>query len=116
MSTQEYRKWLAQRKAKPETPKPRKPAKPKPEPFLDWVLKQVHRDDDIGRLARDIESEQRRIGRPLTSLNRRLELLWHCDHAPKSVGLNRAIANAALDEWTASMEKKSEDPILDYQI
>jgi hypothetical protein len=76
-------------------------------PFLDWLLMQQERTDDVGRLARDIEGERKRIGKPLRMLNNRADLMWHCIHAPKETCLSRAIGLVAWNEWIASQNKQA---------
>jgi hypothetical protein len=62
----------------------------------------------MGDLARDIVGEERRIGRVLTALNSRVDLLFFCDGAPKSSKLNREIGLNAWKEWLASERAKEE--------
>lgn len=112
MSSSEYRAFLAARKKQ-------KAASVKHTPFLDWLLKQITRQDAIGVLARDVESEQRRIGKPLTALNNRIDLTWYCTHAPASVRLTRKHADVAWAAWVESgtESKRNDDgPILFYDI
>lgn len=100
-TTREYRAWLQERRGKPMKVK-KKIAKIEEKPFLTWLLEQVERQDDVGRLARDVASEQKRIGRPLTALNNHVDLFMYCEHAPASVVLSREIGKRALLEWVES--------------
>jgi hypothetical protein len=111
MNSEEYKAWLASRKGENKKVKVVKIPKAKPVaapevPFLDWLLAQPERQDDTERLARDVASERKRIGRPLDHLNDRFNLIWYCDRAPKEIGLNREIARAAWAEWVAGERAK----------
>jgi hypothetical protein len=70
--------------------------------FTEWLALQVHREDATGRLARDVASEEKRIGRPLVALNCRLDLVFYAQAAPKNLGLNKPDALAAWEEWLHS--------------
>jgi hypothetical protein len=111
MNSDEYKAWLASRKSKNKKVKTVKTPKAKPVvvsevPFLDWLLAQQERQDDVGRLARDVASERKRIGRPLDYLNDRTDLLWYCGMAPKSAGLSRALGVIAWSEWLNFVQKE----------
>lgn len=118
MSTTEYKRWLAERRGTAK--KPRGKTTPVEQmSFLDWVLTQTARQDAVGVLARDIEGERERIGKPLTSLNHLPDVVWHCLYAPKEIGLSREIARDAWSEWVESQSRKrdvNEEPILFYDI
>lgn len=114
MSTSEYRQRLKQRRAEARAAAKRAVA---PETsFRDWIVTQVIRLDAVGALARDIVSEEKRIGKPLTQLNNRVDLLWYCAYAPREVGLSREIGLAAWLEWLVEIEREKEGPILNYDI
>jgi hypothetical protein len=104
MGSEEYKAWLTSRKGASKKGTIVKIAKLKPPvvpvtPFLTWLLAQVERQDDVGRLARDVQGERKRIGRPLDHLNSRTDLLWYCDMAPASIGLSRIAGLCAWREW-----------------
>ena len=67
--------------------------------FRTWLLGQVHRQDAVGRLARDTRSEEVRLARPLTVLNDRTQLMLHVRGLPPEVGITRQDAVAAWAEW-----------------
>jgi hypothetical protein len=111
MSVEEYARWIASRKGKGNKVKTVKIPKVKPVmvpqvPFRDWVIEQTGRADSVGDLARDIVGEERRIGRVLTALNSRVDLMFFCDGAPKSSKLNREIGLNAWKEWLRVGQEK----------
>jgi hypothetical protein len=112
MSTEEYSAWLASRKGKRKAKKPPAIAKLKPPAipvttFLDWLAQQRERTDLVGVLARDVQSEIKRLGKPLSHLNDRFNLIWYCDQmVPRSLGLSGQVARTAWYEWLASEQEE----------
>jgi hypothetical protein len=70
-------------------------------PFRQWLLQQVHRTDAVGRLARDVASEEKRIGTELNTINDRPNLALYARAIPTAGGVTVADALAALREWAA---------------
>lgn len=67
--------------------------------FLGWLAGQTGRLDQTGALARDIASEIKRQGRPLTRLNERMDLVMYAHHIPPSLGITAEAAKAVWAEY-----------------
>jgi len=75
--------------------------------FRDWVVTQIDRTDAAGRLARDVASEEKRIGRSLTALNNRCNLLLYVRAMPAVAAITRADALAVFAEFLESAAIRS---------
>ena len=71
-------------------------------PFRAWLLQQVRREDIVGALARDVATEERRIGREL-KFNERVDIALYARAIPPAAGVTVNDALAAWAEYEKSL-------------
>lgn len=71
-------------------------------PFRSWLLQQVHREGAVGCLARDVASEEKRIGRELT-FNERVDIALYARAIPNTARVTVDDALAAWAEYAKSL-------------
>lgn len=75
------------------------------ETFAAWLARQAGREDGVGRLARDVATEEKRIGHPLTTtVNERWRLVLYVRGIPKDIGVTADDAHLAWAEWLESQK------------
>jgi len=68
--------------------------------FHSWLSQQIHRQDAVGILARDVESEERRCNRSLElSVSSRLNVICFVNTGSAYTRLTRADALEIWDAW-----------------
>lgn len=71
--------------------------------FRKWLLAQVGRPDAVGRLGRDVSSEERRLRRPLP-INEYVGLIRYASTIPAEVNVSRSDVKAAWREYLEGIE------------
>ena len=75
-------------------------------PFGVWLRAQVHRTDDVGRIARRVVADEVDLRRPLRALEDRVNFAMYIRSLPRRVGIPEASGRAAWKEWCATLQQQ----------